>query len=125
VADPTDVIKPFAIKSIATAVRDDIVATAKREYLTTGQLVEKVWHHWKGDGQPLHVGEAAKLSAADVASLMQATAALKGAGLPVPAGMTSLIASSVRVLRGVPPVAPRRKQGQLAPPNHDRVTEAA
>jgi hypothetical protein len=119
-----DAIKPMAIKSISTTVAQDIVATAQRSNMTTGQLVEKVWAHWKGDGAPLPAGEAPKASIGEVAALMQAAASLKVAGLAVPVGVRSLIAESVRGIRGVQPgrkpgepVIPGRKQGQLAAPD--------
>lgn len=103
-----DKLRPMAIKSIASSVADDIVSTARREDMTVGELVEKVWNHWKGDGAPLTVREPPKLAPADLARLMSAAAEMKQAGLPVPEGARSLIAESIRGIRGV---QLRRKPG--------------
>lgn len=48
-SETTDQIRPFSIKAMPARVADEITEAARTSSpkLTVGQLVEKVWDHWK------------------------------------------------------------------------------
>lgn len=52
--DTVETLKQFAIKALSARVIDEITETARTSVpkVTVGQLVERVWDHWKQDGQP-------------------------------------------------------------------------
>lgn len=72
----TDQLKPMAIKSIATRVVDEITEAARISIpkVTVGQLVERVWDHWKSGGTvfPVHREAVQMPSIADTCSAIDA-----------------------------------------------------
>lgn len=60
----TDQLKPMTIKSIATRVADEITHAARTSVpkVTVGQLVEKVWEHWKDAGRTPERGQPTALA---------------------------------------------------------------
>lgn len=97
--DPVDVMKPWTIKSVTTRTANGIIRAAQREGLTVGQWLDKRFAEWEGQGSPVPVKPTA-VSVSEVAAVMQGAAAMATAGLKVPSGARSLIAESIRTIRG-------------------------
>jgi hypothetical protein len=108
---PVEVMKPWAIKSMSSAVIDDIGETARREGLTAGQMVERAWAAYRAGAatQPMSAVDAAT-SIADMATLLHAVAAL-AAHTTVPRDVRGLISAYARAVRGLPGETTRKTQG--------------
>lgn len=107
-SEPVDLMKPWTTKSLATRVADDIAATARRENLTTGQLLEKVWDEWKARGRPAPIQTGNIVSS--LAELLRAAGSLPE-HMPMPREVRNTINEYARMARGLPP----QKLGQTAP----------
>lgn len=122
--EPVDLMKPWTIKSVATRVSEDITATARRENLTTGQLLERVWDAWKAGGWQA-TKETNVTLIADLSALLHAVGSLPE-HTPVPREVRSLINDYARMARGLPSLKPGQTQeiGGL-PSQQPRLTNGA
>jgi hypothetical protein len=129
---PTDSIKPWTIKAIATDTRDTAIAAARREGLTVGQWLERRVREWTAgeaageqvlqvanQGKPNQLAIVPARAATVPATLTELTEAVrvsieiaKAAGVQVPAALPRDLLAAVRVqvraARGLPPAQPRK-----------------
>jgi hypothetical protein len=115
-------MKPWTIKSVATRVSEDITATARRENLTTGQLLEKVWDAWKAGGWQA-TKETNVTLIADLSSLLHAVGSLPE-HTPVPREVRALINDYARMARGLPGLQLGQTQGVLPGQKHGQTAIA-
>lgn len=107
--DNVDLLKPWTVKAVATRVSDEITAEARRESLTVGQLVEKIWDAWKADGT-----QSANVDlVAHVATLLHAAGALPE-HIPLPREARALINDYARMARGLPAQKAKADQVELS-----------
>jgi hypothetical protein len=106
-ADPVDLMQPWTIKSVATRVSKAITAAARRDGLTTGQLMERMWDAWERGGKPVAVEPVNVV--ADLATLLHAAGALPE-HTPVPREVRALINDYARMARGLPGQKPRQTE---------------
>ena len=91
---PMDVLKPWTIKSVPARVADEITEAAPKLGLTNGQLIEKMWELWKGEGQPMAAGNPLS----DLTALLNAAGFAAGT-TPPPRAVRGLIGDYAKAIR--------------------------
>ncbi len=99
--DNIEQIKQWGIKSISSRVIDEIADAAHDLRITNGQLVEKMWEHWKNDGQNPQPSQPPPINVLD--DLVAILTAIGGLPehVPLPKEVRTLINAYARLARGM------------------------
>lgn len=109
--------KPWGIKVMSVEIAAEITAEARRQSMTTGQFVERLYREWKADGSPVVVAHASPPPPDLVALADVVLKVSQASGKPYPArsaaSLYALMAQRIKTVRAgsteaANPVAPAR-----------------